>query len=109
MDILEDMRTAVVVSFAFLFAACAPRRPPESTPGTRIPDSVPEGEAAQRAATPGLQLEDDDARWGVEGAKERKRLREEQKAADAKKKAAHGPDAEPKMTAPVEPATPPAP
>ena len=46
--------------------ACAgtPGRPPETAP--RIADSAPEKIAAQRAAMPGLRLEEDAQRWGIE-------------------------------------------
>ena len=42
-------------------------------------DSAPEKIAAQRAATPGLQLERDDDRWGLEAARERRRAAEQKK------------------------------
>jgi len=45
----------------------------EVPPPTRIRDSVAEKSAAQRSASGGLQLEDEDQRWGIEAAKERKR------------------------------------
>jgi hypothetical protein len=45
-------------------------------------DSAPEKVAAQRAAAPhSIQtLEQDDERWGIEAARERKRLQDEEKA-----------------------------
>ena len=47
----------------------------------RIPDSVPEKVAAQRAASgPQLQLEAEDDRWGIAAAQERKRLEEQRQA-----------------------------
>lgn len=54
-----------------LVASCAagPRARPESA--QRVPDSAPDKIAAQRAAT-GLHLEDDDARWGILAARQRK-------------------------------------
>jgi len=54
-----------------LVAACAagPRPRPESA--QRVPDSAPDKIAAQRAAT-GLHLEEDDARWGIVAARQRK-------------------------------------
>jgi len=46
-------------------------------------DSAPEKVAAQRSAAPhGLQLEQDEERWGFEAARERRR---EQEAAKARK------------------------
>jgi len=58
---------------ALLTAACAsaPRSRESTAASARIPDSAPEKVAAQRAAS-GLQLEQDDARWGIEAARERK-------------------------------------
>ncbi|MDB4981562.1 MAG: hypothetical protein JWM82_2314 [Myxococcales bacterium] len=77
--------TALVVS------ACAgPRRPPETAGAGRLKDSVPEKVAAQRAASPGLDLENDDARWGEGAAQERKRQRDEKY--DRRTKAANAPD-----------------
>jgi len=61
--------------------ATAPKRAENSSP--RTPDSAPEKIASQRAAAPhSLTLEQDDERWGIEAAKERKR---QQDAAKAKK------------------------
>ena len=58
-----------------LLASCAsgPRPRPESA--QRVPDSAPEKVAAQRAAT-GLRLEEDDERWGIVAARERKQRAE---------------------------------
>ena len=54
-----------------LVASCAagPRSRPESV--QRVPDSAPDKIAAQRAAT-GLHLEEDDERWGIVAARQRK-------------------------------------
>jgi hypothetical protein len=59
-------------------AASPPARPEASR---RIPDSMPERIAAQRAAAGNLQLEEEDNRWGIEAARERKRQQEEEAAA----------------------------
>lgn len=67
-----------------LLAACAgPRRPPETAATARMKDSAPEKVAAQRAAAPGLKLEEDDQRWGITAAKERKQRRDEREARPA--------------------------
>ena len=68
-----------------LLAACA-RTPKqqETAPPPRIKDSVPERAAAQRTATPGLRLESEDERWGIEAAQERKRQEEANKPSGAK-------------------------
>lgn len=54
-----------------LASSCAagPRSRPESA--QRVPDSAPDKIAAQRAAT-GLHVEDDDERWGLVAARQRK-------------------------------------
>lgn len=54
-----------------LLASCAagPRSRPESV--QRVSDSAPDKIAAQRAAT-GLHLEEDDARWGIVAARQRR-------------------------------------
>ena len=59
-----------------LLVACAsgPRARPR--PETRIKDSAPEKLAAQRSATPGLQLEEGDQRWGMEAARARRQERD---------------------------------
>jgi hypothetical protein len=83
----------VLFATALVLSACAAqRRPPESAGGSggRLKDSVPEKVAAQRAATPGLELEDDDARFGVGAAQERKRQRDEKY--DRRTKAANATD-----------------
>ena len=55
----------------------SPAEPPGAARSPRLKDSAPERAAAQRAATPGLQLEAADERWGIEAARERKREQEE--------------------------------
>lgn len=58
--------------------ATAPKRT-ENPP--RMSDAAPEKVASQRAAAPhGLQLEQDDERWGIEAAKERRRQQDAAKA-----------------------------
>ena len=54
-----------------LLASCAagPRSHPESA--QRVSDSAPDKIAAQNAAA-GLHLEEDDARWGIVAARQRK-------------------------------------
>ena len=70
----------VLLGLTLVCPACAaPRRPPETASAARLKDSAPEKTAALRAATPGLELENDDARWGIDAAKERKRTRDEQR------------------------------
>ena len=56
-------------------------------PLPRIKDSAPERAAALRAANPGLQLEGDEQRWGIEGARERKRATDERADQDRQKAA----------------------
>jgi hypothetical protein len=68
-------RTALLGTGLLLSACAGSRRPPENASAARIKDSAPEKLAAQRAATPGL--EDEDARWGIGAAQERKRQRDE--------------------------------
>jgi hypothetical protein len=69
------LRTTILAT-GLLFAACATSGPRTETVAThRLPDSAPERSAALRSATPGLDLEADDERWGIEAAKERKRDR----------------------------------
>jgi hypothetical protein len=59
--------------------ATAPKRQEAAAP--RMKDSAPEKIAAQRAGgAHELQLEQDDERWGIEAAKERKRQQDEAKA-----------------------------
>ena len=69
-----------LLGLALVAPACAAQqRAPETASASRIKDSAPEKTAALRAATPGLELEEDDARWGVNAAQERKRIRDEQR------------------------------
>ena len=59
--------------------ATAPKRTEGSPP--RTADSAPEKVASQRAAAPhSLTLEQDDERWGIEAAKERKRQKDAARA-----------------------------
>ncbi|HTA20834.1 MAG TPA: hypothetical protein VK989_16185 [Polyangia bacterium] len=70
----------ILLGAAILLPACAAQqRPSESLNAARIKDSALEKAAAQRAATPGLNLEEeDDHRWGISAAQERKRHRDDQ-------------------------------
>jgi hypothetical protein len=61
----------------FLGCASGPRAP--AAAGPRIKDSAPEKVAAQRSAARGLQLEGEDQRWGIEGARARRRAADEKK------------------------------
>jgi hypothetical protein len=81
----------VLCGTALVVSACAgARRSPENVGASRLKDSVPEKVAAQRAASPGLDLENDDARWGNGAAQERKRQRDEKY--DRRTKAANATD-----------------
>jgi hypothetical protein len=73
------------IGVVLLLASCATApKPPASSP--RIADAAPEKAAAQRAAGPhGLELEQNDGRWGFDAARDRKR---QQDAAKAKQAAA---------------------
>jgi hypothetical protein len=67
---------AAVLGTALTLSACAASRPRgETVASRRLQDSAPEKSAALRAATPGLELEAEDQRWGIEAAKELKRDR----------------------------------
>jgi hypothetical protein len=71
---------AALLGVAILLPACAgAQRPPETPTAARLKDSTPEKVAAQRAASPQLRLEEDDARWGISAAQERKHARDEQR------------------------------
>jgi hypothetical protein len=64
----------VAVTIFLLGAGCARSAPPRAETPARLKDSAPEKIAAQRAAgPPGLNLEREDERWGIEAARERKR------------------------------------
>jgi len=74
-------RLGVLIGALSLFVSCAtaPRRSETAPP--RMKDSASEKVAAQRAAAPhSVQLEQDDERWGIEAARERKRQQDEAKA-----------------------------
>lgn len=74
------LRTTVL---GLLLASCATaQRPTEAA--LRVPDSVPERMAAQRAGAPrSLELEPNEERWGIEAARERKRQRDAAKEKQA--------------------------
>jgi|SRR5579862_2096535 len=57
---------------AVLVCACASRPSPEAATPPRIKDSIPERSAALRAADGRLKLDDEDQRYGIEAAKERR-------------------------------------
>jgi hypothetical protein len=70
-------RRALLVVGLLLSACAAPKRPPENVTAARLQDSAPEKRAGAREATPGL--EDEDARWGIAAAQERKRERDQKR------------------------------
>jgi hypothetical protein len=72
---------AITMGTALAASACAGRPRTETVTAQRLKDSAPEKRAALRAATPGLDLEAEDERWGIEAAKERKRTRDPQATA----------------------------
>src|SRR5450432_3614863 len=58
------------LALILLEVACARPKPEPAAP--RVKDSLPERAASLRAAD-GLHTDDEEARWGVEGARERRR------------------------------------
>jgi hypothetical protein len=62
---------------AALLSACASSPKPRAEQPQRVPDSAPDKIAAQRAAA-GLHLEEEDERWGIDAARERKQRAEQQ-------------------------------
>jgi len=67
----------IVLGGALASSACGASRPrTETTTAQRLKDSAPEKRAALRGATPGLDLEAEDGRWGIEAAKDRKHPRD---------------------------------
>ena len=72
-----------VLGAALLFAACASTgRRNETVATPRLKDSAPERSASLRAGAPGLGLEAEEQRWGIEAAKQRKRDRPRQPPPD---------------------------
>lgn len=73
-------RLRVLAGAMLLVMSCA-SAPRTSTSPPRMKDSAPEKVAAQRAAAPhSVQLEQDDERWGIDAARERKRQQDAAKA-----------------------------
>jgi len=67
------------IGLVALSCAGSPKRPAASS--ARMKDAAPEKIAAQRAAAPhGMQLEQEDQRWGFEAARERRREDDARKA-----------------------------
>ncbi len=70
-----------LVGACAMVASCATTPKATESSARRQKDSAPEKIAAQRAgAAHELQLEQDDERWGIEAARERKRQQDEAKA-----------------------------
>ena len=77
----KRMSRSWMLGGAFLMAASCATAPKPATTAPRDKSSAPEKVASQRAgAAHELQLEQDDARWGIEAARERKRQQDEAKA-----------------------------
>jgi hypothetical protein len=74
---LRTITTLCGVSLLVLACATGPR--PRADSSARAKDTVPDKIAAQRAATPGLQLGREDDRWGFEAARERRRADDQKK------------------------------
>jgi hypothetical protein len=75
---VRSLHRLVLAGLLALSCATAPKR--SEGPPPRVKDSAPEKIAAQRAATPGLYLEQDADRWGIEAAQQRRRDPEPRKA-----------------------------
>jgi hypothetical protein len=88
MTIARPFLSRIFVVALFISCAAGPRSRPESA--QRVPDSAPDKIAAQRAAT-GLHLEDDDERWGLVAARQRKQNAEPKRAPAPTPAAAAGP------------------
>jgi hypothetical protein len=69
------IRRVVLMCVLALGCASAPRARPEATAPGRTKDSAAERVAAYRAASGGLRLEQEEERWGIEAARERRRGR----------------------------------
>jgi hypothetical protein len=84
-------RPLLAVMFAgALTSSCATGARPRPETAQRVPDSAPDKIAAQRAAT-GLHVEDDDERWGLVAARQRKQNAEQKKQQTPVPAAAPGP------------------
>jgi hypothetical protein len=73
-----------VLGLGLLALSCAsgPKPRAENAPPPRLKDSAPERAASQRASARNMNLEEEDQRWGIAAAQERKR-QEKQKAEPA--------------------------
>jgi hypothetical protein len=79
------MRTSILA--LLLLAGCATAPPRVAVESRRVPDSIPEKRAGQRAVDPHQRGEDEEARWGQEQSRERKereRLRREAQKAQGR-------------------------
>jgi hypothetical protein len=91
-------RTTLLAGALLLSACVGARKTPETAGTARLKDSAPEKAAAMRAANSDLHLEDEDARWAITAAQERKRARDEQKREAASKQTLN--EYPPKVTMP---------
>jgi hypothetical protein len=89
----------IVVSLLSSPLGCAskPRGPSEAAapPPARLKDTAPEKRAALRSADPNIGAEADEARWGFEAARERKRRTDEKNQAAAAPKTPPAPPSGP--------------
>ena len=67
---MAGARRLLVIAVLALACAASPRPRPEAA--SRVKDSAPDKIAAQRAASGNLRLEDEDQRWGIDAARERR-------------------------------------
>jgi hypothetical protein len=79
--VLEEnaMRTSILA--LLLAAGCATAPPRVAVQSSRVPDSVPEKRAGQRAVDPHQRGEDEEARWGQGHSQERKERERRQREA----------------------------
>ena len=87
---VRSLHRLVLVGLLALSCATAPKR--SDGPPPRVKDSATEKIAAQRAATPGLYLEQDADRWGIEAAQERRRDAQQKKGTSAQPSAPRPPE-----------------
>jgi hypothetical protein len=89
-------RLQVLVGALAMVVSCATTPKRSESAASRDKSSASEKVAAQRAAAPPeLQLEQDDERWGIEAARERKRQKDEAKTREQAASTSKGVDITP--------------
>jgi len=103
---MTTFKLSRIVLVGALACACAAAPRPRPEAPARVADTAPDKAAALRAAPGNLHQQDDEDRWAIEAARERRRRADQEKVEAANRAATLGPVDNRQPVAPPTPAAP---